>query len=123
MAMQRYADDPWGYTTEQLRGTSWESGPPLADLVEAVRERWEAAVMPAPTWHNNRVEFCRADQRRQPHRAKVVVMWQDGVFEFQLLDAKWGRLVSADRSFAPNALAVLRAFLYQVAGDAAPERT
>jgi hypothetical protein len=78
--------------------------------------------MPAPAWHNTRVEFCRADERGQRHRAKVVVRWQDGVFEFQLLDAKWGRLVSADRSFAANALAVLHAFLYQVAGGAAPER-
>lgn len=119
--MQRYADDPWGYTTEQLRGAPWESGPRLADLLEAARDGWGAAVMPAPTWHNTRVEFCGLDERGQRHRAKVVVLWQDGVFEFQLLDAKWGRLVSADRSFAANALAVLYAFLYQVAGDAAPE--
>jgi len=121
MATERYTSDPWGWTTEHLRGAPWESGPPLADLVEAVRERWEAAVMPAPAWHNTRVEFCRVDERPRPHRAKVVVLWQHGVFEFQLLEAK-GLLVSADRSFAANALAVLHAFLFQVAGDAAPER-
>jgi hypothetical protein len=118
--MERYAHDPWGWTSEHLRSSPWESGPPLADLLEAVRETWDAAVMPAPAWHNTRLEFCRADERGQRRRAKVVVLWQDGVFEFQLLEAR-GLLVSADRSFAANALAVLHAFLYQVAGDAAPE--
>jgi len=56
--MERYTSDPWGWTTEHLRSAPWESGPPLAKPFGRRPERWEAAVMPAPTWHNTRVEFC-----------------------------------------------------------------
>jgi hypothetical protein len=83
------------------------------------RDAWKGAVTPAPAWHNTRLEFSRADERGK-RRAMVYVLWQDGVFEFQLLD-KQGRLVSADRAFAATAPSVLYAFLYQVAGDGAPD--
>jgi hypothetical protein len=54
-----------------------------------------------------------------PFDRTVRVSWSADVYEFQLAGSL-KPLVTADRCFAANAPVVLAAFLYQLAGAAAP---
>ena len=111
-------DDPaarWQSSTEMLRGLDSAEAQANAWLLDQGRERWAGTVMARTSMAS--LLFQMPGQRVFVGR-QVRVSWRDDVYEFQFLDPF---LVTADRCFATNAPAVLDAFLYQLAGEAAPE--
>ena len=89
-----------------------------ARLLSAARPRWGGIVVARTSMVD--LLFTRPGDE-YPFEITVRVSWDDGIFEFRLHDRAGYRLVSADRCQAPNAPAVLDAFLFQLAGDLVPD--
>ena len=87
-------------------------------LLEQALDTWASRVVAHSSMHA--LIFSRPGDA-YPWPVQVRVSWRDGVYEFRLLEGQGGILVSADRCFAKNAPAVLDAFLYQLAGQLAPD--
>ena len=84
-------------------------------LLSQARPRWDGSVVARSSMHD--LLFTRIDDP-YPFERTVRVFWADDVYTFTLTAG--GLPVSGDRSRADMAVAVLDAFLSQLAGDAAP---
>ncbi len=104
----------WQSSTEMLRGLEIAEGQANAWLLDQGRDRWAGTVLARTSLASLLFTLPGATH----YGRRVLVSWRGDVYEFQFLNPS---LVTADRCFAKNAPAVLDAFLYQLAGDAAPE--
>lgn len=82
-----------------------------ARLLRRMPTRWHNTVTARGSMHD--ILFTPAGDR-YPFGDIVRVQWREGVYEFHL--SRRGLLVTADRSHEEHALAVLEAFLHQLAG-------
>jgi|GEM_PF-5522619 len=98
----------WNDVIETLRGYGVSESIALSELAADAEDEWRDRVTP-DTWWVHGLRFWPGDSEER----EVRVRWRDDVYEFQLL--RGGTLVSADRSSATNARAVLNAFLLQLA--------
>jgi hypothetical protein len=80
-----------------------------AGLLAEAQTRWEGRVVARTSMHD--LLFTVPGQA-YPFRSSVRVHWEEDVYEFTLVAG--GGLVTADRCFQANALAVLDAFLLQL---------
>lgn len=113
-------DDPqtfWKESTEFLRGLKLvPEAQANAWLLDQARDRWASVVVARTSMHS--LLFTMPEDA-YPFDLTVLVSWRADVYEFTLAGSL-KPLVTADRCFAVKAPAVLDAFLYQLAGAAAP---
>jgi hypothetical protein len=107
----------WKQSTDFLRGLSMvPEAQANAWLLDEARDHWVSTVIARTSMHSL---LFTIPGDAYPFDRTVRVSWSADVYEFQLQE-RGKPVVTADRCFAANALVVLDAFLYQLAGAEAP---